>query len=132
MRRFFSKTRYPSYHKDSERKGEKQSRGRLCGRINLADALVNLEIVVNLLPVHDEASTVLFEREHVAVEIQMHLLIPVPGGVAEDMGNRLPVGMAELFAVGGDDVMVALDEVQQLVARVVQAAMVRYLDEIDL
>ncbi len=24
MRRFFSKTRYPSYHKDSERKGEKQ------------------------------------------------------------------------------------------------------------
>ena len=44
--------------------------------------------------------------------------------MAQDVREHLPVGMAELVPVGGDDIVVALDEVQELVARIVHAPVV--------
>ena len=52
--------------------------------------------------------------------------------MAEDMGDGRPVGMVVRLSVGRDDEVVALDDVQQFVAGVIHAPVVRYLHEIDL
>ena len=67
-----------------------------------------------------------------AVEIEVDFLLPIPFGVAENMGDGCPVGMTMLLSVGRDYETVTLDDVQQLVAGVVHASVVRHFDEIDL
>ena len=48
------------------------------------------------------------------------------------MGDGRPVRMAELFTVGRNDEMVAADDVQQFVARIMLAAVMRNLHKVDL
>ena len=92
---------------------------------------MDLEVIGFQLGGEEEAAALAHEGVQVGVEVEMDLFAAVAGGMAEDVGEGLAVGVAELVAVGGNDVMVAMDQVHELVARVVQAAVVRDLHVID-
>ena len=93
--------------------------------------LVDLKVPLLLFTWNDERLSVALDHIQAAVEIEMDGLVPVPFRMAEDMGDGLPVGMLELFAVGGEDESIALDDIQQFIARVVLAAVVRHFHIID-
>ena len=99
-------------------------------RIDLVRILMNLEVPrLRLIGIKNGAG-VFLNRFQVAIEVKMDLLVPVATGVAEDVGEAFAVGVAELLSVGGEDVVIAEDDVQEFVARVVPAAVVCHLDEI--
>ena len=92
---------------------------------------MDLEIPRFLLAFLEKGAGVLDDLVQPAVEIQVDLLVPVAAGMAEDVGEGRPVGVGMDLAVGRDDEMVAPDDVQELVAGVVPASVVRDFHIVD-